>query len=396
MKTLFLTQDFPPDTGGMARMYGELCSRFPTDGVEVVTVRQSYGGGPLELPQGLRIVRMPWPQPAAKTLLNVMRWTAWLAPRLRDGSITALQAGNIRPTGYIASWAGARHHVPYVIYVHGKDLMKERRRANASARVRWTARRILGRASAIIANSDFTADLTRALLRELSCPGDARVHVVNPGTDPVRFRYDAAGAARWRDTVGTRGPVLLSTARLVPRKGIDTVLEGLADVVRGFPDVVYLIAGSGPDRARLDRMVRELDLTAHVRFLGTIAEADLPGLYSAADLFVLPVREEPDDDEVEGFGIVYCEAAACGVAVVAGASGGTSDALRDGETGVLVPPSNPAALSEAIVGLLSDPARRKKMGERGRAAVEEYYNWDRAAAQAWAIIESIAASAPLV
>ncbi|HEX6939039.1 MAG TPA: glycosyltransferase family 4 protein [Longimicrobiales bacterium] len=449
MKTLFLTQDFPPDHGGIARLYAELCLRFPAGGVEVVTVRapdDAAGGVAASGDAGARayprpgevgaaargrparasagaagrgrdrtrstpahatagvaggatrsaapyiLHRLPFTFREARRLSSVVRWTRWTRRRLAAGDVAVLQVGNIRPTGYVAAWLHARAGVPYVLYVHGKDLMKEERKAGRSRRARATGRWVLGGAAAVIANSRATAARAEQLLRALGLDPAGRVRVVHPGTDPARFRPDAPGADAWRSRLGLDGRrVLLSVSRLMPRKGVDTALDALALLASERPDVVYVVAGDGPERARLERRAAELGLVDRVRFPGAVDEAALPGLYAAADVFVLPVREERDDDEVEGFGIVFCEAAAAGLPVVAGDSGGVADAVRDGETAFLVPPRDPAATAAALARLLDDDALRLAMGRAGRLAAETYYHWDRAAAEAWAVLEEVAA-----
>ena len=392
MKTLFLTQDFPPDLGGMARLYGEICRHLPAGGVEVSTVAaEASSAGPAQ--PDVAVHRMPFPFREAGRLYNVVRWARWTRWRLARGDVSLIQAGNVRPTGYIALWARIRCGVPYVLYVHGNDLLKEERKSAHGLRGRWTARSILGNAAAIIANSRATADLTCTLLARLGIePGAVRVRVVHPGTDPERFRPGAPGADVWRERLGLRGRrVLLTVARLVPRKGIDVVLAGLPALAARDPGLVYLVAGTGPDRPRLERLAAELGVSDRVRFLGAVGDDALPGLYAAADLFVLPAREEPRQD-VGGFGIVYCEAAATGLPVVAGASGGIADAVRDGETGILVPPEDPATLTAAIERILYDPGLRRRMGEAGRRAVEDHYHWKRAGAEIWRILEEVAAA----
>lgn len=388
MKTLFLTQDFPPDHGGIARLYGELCARFPAGDVEVVTVRATTGAA---APHAARIHRLPFTFREAKRLDSVVRWTHWTRRRVAMGDIALVQVGNIRPTGYVAAWLHARTGVPYVLYVHGKDLMKEERKTARSWRARWTARRLFGRAAAVIANSRATAERAERLLDSLDVDPSGRVHVVHPGTDPTRFRPHAPGADAWRRRLDLEGRrVLLSVSRLVARKGIDTALEALARIAPARPDVVHVVAGDGPERPRLEHLSDALGLTDRVRFLGPVAEAELPALYAAADLFVLPIREEPGDDEVEGFGIVFCEAAASGLPVIAGDSGGVAEAVRDGETALLVPPRDVAATAAALARLLDDEDLHRAMGHAGRHAAETYYHWDRAAAQAWAVLEQAA------
>jgi phosphatidylinositol alpha-1,6-mannosyltransferase len=199
------------------------------------------------------------------------------------------------------------------------------------------------------------------------------VFVTRYGTDPRRFRPLDATPLRTRLELGTR-TVLLTIARLVPRKGIDSVLAALARVRSAVPDVVYLIAGDGPDRARLEQLARSARVDDAVRFVGPIADDELPLWYSLADVFVMPSRSEPPD--VEGFGIVFVEAAACERPVVAARAGGVPDAVADGVSGLLAEPGDDAGLARALIELLSDRARRADLGRRARERVLAELSWE--------------------
>lgn len=379
MKSLFLTQDFPPALGGIARFYEQLCLHLPPGSVEVCTVTEPAPPGASSPDDRFPVHRMPFDKAHAKLLTSVARWVAWTRRRVAAGSVDVVHAGDLRPSGYVAAWVRARHGVPYVLHVHGHDVWKEAQRASRSVRRRVTARWILGNAACIVANSRATAERTAALLESVGIEAAGRIRVVHPGTDPTVFRPEVPGAAGWRDRLGAAGhPVLLTVARLVARKGVDTVFHALARLEHR---AVYVIAGDGPDRGRLEALAERMGLTDRVRFLGAVPDADLPALYAAADLFVMPAREEPASQDVEGFGIVFCEAAGAGLPIIAGRSGGVAEAVREGETAVLVPPGDIEALAAALDELFADEPRRRRMGSAGRAAVESYYNWVRAAAE---------------
>jgi len=175
---------------------------------------------------------------------------------------------------------------------------------------------------------------------------------------------------------GGEGRWLVTVARLEKHKGIDTVLEALPTIAERAPDVRYAVAGGGPERESLERLAHKLGVADRVRFLGQVSERDLPALYNLATVYVGASRRA-ERIGVEGFGIALVEASACGVPVVAGNSGGVPDAVRDGETGFLVPPEESAALVEAVCRLLDDPVLARRLGAAGRRAVETYYNWDR-------------------
>lgn len=365
----------------MARLYGALCRALTPGAVEVCTVRADPADGPDPfLPEAspFPIQRMDIPFARVGRLPNVIRWGRWLRRRLRAGGIDVLQVGNIRPAGYLARWCRDRGGPPYVIYVHGLDLLKEERKTRRS-RWRYRAGRwVLGGAAAIIANSRDTADRARRLLHHLQLD-DHAVCVIHPGTDPEQFQPGAKEEA-WRRRLDLGdAPVVLTVGRLVPRKGMDTVMQALPTLLEQHPDIVYLIAGTGPDRARLEGLANALRVNPYVRFLGHVAEPELPSLYAAADIFALVSREEPNGADVEGFGIVFCEAGAAAIPVVGGRSGGVPDAVREGETGLLVDAASSAAVAAALGRLLDDSALRARLGQGGRRAVEEYYNWERMA-----------------
>jgi phosphatidylinositol alpha-1,6-mannosyltransferase len=189
--------------------------------------------------------------------------------------------------------------------------------------------------------------------------------------DVERFQPSSRGAKK--------NLVIFSMGRLVPRKGIDTVLRVLPAIAIKFPEIEYRIGGDGPDRARLEQLVSELNLQDKVNFLGRIEPEDLPFYFSNSDVFIMPVRGDPRS--VEGFGIVYLEASASGLPVIAGRSDGAVEAVRHNETGILVDPNNSDEVTDALVHLLSDPELRIRMGAAGREWVKTGMSWEHAASQ---------------
>jgi len=174
------------------------------------------------------------------------------------------------------------------------------------------------------------------------------------------------------------GPWLLTVARLDFHKGIDTVIRALPAIRAAVPAARYAVAGIGSTQGALEALVAELGLGDAVRLLGFVPDDELPALYNAADVFVLVSRRY--DLLVEGFGIAIVEASASGLPVIASRSGGIPEAVREGETGLLVDPDDAAAVGATAIRLLGDEGLRHRMGAAGREAVERYYNWDRVAA----------------
>jgi phosphatidylinositol alpha-1,6-mannosyltransferase len=216
------------------------------------------------------------------------------------------------------------------------------------------------------------------LLSELEIePGDGQVQVVPLGADHVFFHpgVDTA-AARERYGLG-KGRWLLSVARLSRHKGIDTALKALSLLRDQYPTLRYAVVGSGEELGSLEEEARQLGVGERVRFLTDVPDRDLPAIYNCAEVYLGVSRLM--EQRVEGFGISIAEASACGIPVVAGRSGGIPEAVRDGETGLLVDAERAEAVRDALRVLLDDEALRARLGGAGRHAVETYYNWDRVA-----------------
>ena len=332
---------------------------------------------------------------AAHRPVNILKWTRWCHRFIKRNDIALVHAGNVRPSGYVAAMLRRQLDIPYIVYVHGKDLLKEFRKGANRWMVRAGTREILGNAEAVIANSATTAGIARDLLRRVGAGHAAdRVRVIFPGADPARFA-SALETSRRNRSAAREGPVLLSVARLVPRKGIDTVIESLPSVLATHPTARYIIVGCGPDQARLAQIAERAGVAGHVEFLGDVHDDLLPARYAAADVFLLPTRVIPEDDEIEGFGIAYVEAAAAGVPSIAANVGGVSDAVADGVTGLLVPPASPDAVARATLRLLGDPALRARMGDAARAEVERSLNWDRAAREVVRVVVDVTRRPPM-
>ena len=386
MRHVFITQDYPPDRGGIARRHVELCRRISPEPVVVSTVAapdaEAFDRG-----ESYRIVREAFPFDRAKLLQNQIQWARTLASLSREADI--VHCGNIRPAGYPSWWVHARYGTPYLLYVNGLDLMRERQKAEGWLK-RRTARAIFGNAAGIVANSTWTAELSRIVMRELRIRRAPPVRAIDLGTDPKQFNpRNDTGTLRRRFGIGD-APLLVTVARLMPHKGQDVALTALAKLRAKRPSVRYLVVGDGPDESRLRGIVRQLGLENAVHFAGALDDAEVAEAYATATLYVGLSRIENNMD-VEGFGIAFVEAGASGAAVVAGDSGGVRSAVRDGETGVLVPPRDVERAAEMIGSLLDDEGRRRAMGEAGRAAVERYYNWDRVAEDTKAFAREVAA-----
>jgi len=378
MTTLLLAHDFPPMGGGIARLHGEVARRYPR-GELIVSTPQDPDAADVDGEFHGAVDRLPMGRRGTKTLPGLLLWSRRATALARQHRVRFVFCGNVKPAGYPARWVFERCRIPYGIYFHGGDLLSEQHKILHSRFKRRSARAIIGGAAVLMVNSAWTRDLALTVLGELGLDGHGqRLRVVPLGTDPDRFRpgLDPAalrarfalpdGGARW----------LLTVARLEPHKGVDTVIAALPAIVAQAPDVRYAVVGSGPERERLEKLAHKIGVADRVQFLGEVGDADLPALYNLASVYVGASRRA-ERIGVEGFGISLVEASACGLPVVAGNSGGIPDAVRDGETGFLVPPEDTAAVSGVVCRLLGDAALARRIGAAGRAAVERHYNWDR-------------------
>jgi phosphatidylinositol alpha-1,6-mannosyltransferase len=274
------------------------------------------------------------------------------------------------PLGHL----GPRLATPYGVILHGAEITVPGRVPGP----RHALARVLRGAEIVIAAGGYPADEGERAARQ-----GLPVVVVPPGVDTERFVPLAAEqrtAVRRRFGIAPESTVVVSVSRLVPRKGMDVLIRAAARLAPIHPELEVVIGGSGRDLPRLERLVAEL--AAPVRLIGRVDDDELPGLYGAADIFAMDCRNRWFGLEQEGFGIVFLEAAACGVPQVAGHSGGAAEAVLHGETGLIVDdPRSVAALSDALRRLIIDPELRARMGAAGRRRAEAEFSYDVLAAQ---------------
>jgi phosphatidyl-myo-inositol dimannoside synthase len=373
-----VTQDFPPDRGGMARRHVELVRRFAndTESMDVSTVMLDAAAA-FDNGEKYTIYRQPFHFREANRFTNQIRWSRWLVHHAR-GNVDVIHCGNIRPAGYPVLWAKMRLGAPYIVYVNGGDLLRELQKTDRSRLKKSMARRILGGASGIAATSEWVADLTRSVMDQVGVAKPPPIEALALGTDPETFAPSRdTGRLRRKWGIGD-DPVLLTVARLIPHKGQDVVIRSVARLRSEFPNVRYVIVGEGVDDHRLRACARELHVESNVIFAGPLPDRDLPEVYATATIYAGPSRID-NVINAEGFGISFLEASASGLPVVAGDSGGVRSAVRDGETGLVLPPLDVDAWANNLAELLRSESRRRSLGDAGRRAVETFYNWERVA-----------------
>jgi phosphatidylinositol alpha-1,6-mannosyltransferase len=376
-KTILIpAYDFKPLLGGVANYGHELAVQFSTRARVHVLSRKLPGME--EFDQGLpyKVSRIRTPHSA---LLSFPLFARTLRRLIRLHPPDAVFCPMWLPDGAACRWALKGTPIPYFVAAHGTEVFEDFTTVRNSVRTvlaRRLKRRVFHDAEKVFPVSQYTR---KAVLEEAG-GNDNGVITVNNGVNAMIFKKTPGNSsvqARYRPR-GER--ILLTVTRLYPYKGVDRMLESLPAISQAVPDVKYLIVGEGPDRQRLEDLTAHLGLQAQVSFLGRLELSEIVELYNLADLFVMLSREEPPD--VEGFGLVFLEAAACGLPSVGGRSGGIPDAIDEGKSGWLVDPCNIEEIAATIIDLLKSPERLERASEFCLSTAPQK-SWERAADRIW-------------
>ena len=354
MTSLLVTNDFPPKVGGIQSYLYELWRRLPPEETHVLTTPYA-GAADWDAAQAFSIERVRrrvlLPAPGLARRVDAMA-------REREADVIFLDP--VLPLGLVGRGLRA---APHVLIAHGAEVNVPGRLPGS----RTLARRVLRAASGLVAAGEYPARVA-ARVAGSALP----TLVAPPGVDPDRFRPLSARdreETRRRFGLAADRPLVLGLSRLVPRKGFDVLIDAVAGL---DPRVQLAVGGAGRDARRLASRAAERGITDRCTFLGRVPDAELPGLYGSADVFAMLCRERWGGLEAEGYGIVFVEAAACGVPSIAGRSGGSHDAVVEGETGFVVDPHDAGGVRAALDRLLGDDALRKRLGAAARTrAVEE-------------------------
>jgi phosphatidylinositol alpha-1,6-mannosyltransferase len=355
-RVLVVTNDFPPRVGGVQQYVWNLVSNLPPDRIAVVAPNWS-GWREHDTAQRFPVHRWPstflWPT-------EDLRRRVYAATREHGSEVVLF--GHGFPLALLGPTLAERG-VPYVVLTHGAEVWLARFPGAARA-MRWA----FGRASEVTAISRYTASSVERVV-----PPGVPLSLLFPGVDERRFSPDVDGSSA-RDRHGVAARMILCASRLVPRKGQDVLIAGMELVRDLAPGATLVLVGDGPDRARLEELARSAP-PASVIFAGQVDDEELPSYYAACDVFAMPCRSRWGGLEVEGFGIVFLEAAASGKPVVAGRSGGAAEAIVDQETGLLVEGGEPKAVALAVGSMLRAPDVAARMGRAGRIRVEDGFTW---------------------
>lgn len=354
---LFVTHFFPPERGGMQYTYGRLAARLNPRRFKFIvptTGRQCYDSPGVTR---VRFWRRAWP--SWKPLYNYLRRFC------NDKSVSHIIAGDPWVTGRVAQKLG----LSYSILLHGTEMhVGPRGWRRWLPGQRWRnvviLNKILRGADLLIANSKYTAGLIRA--RGIS---ENKIKVVYPAIET------GVNAQNLNLAIDPSAKVLLTVARLVPRKGIDLVISAMPELLRKYPDLIYVIVGTGPDERRLKGLAEKSGANEKIKFCGSANDSEKAAWLKRAQVVVMPGRE--DQGDVEAFGISFLEANLYGKPVIAGRSGGSAEAVAAGRTGLLVDPSDKKDLIKAIDKLLGDPIYARELGAAGAKRVLEKFDISR-------------------
>jgi phosphatidylinositol alpha-1,6-mannosyltransferase len=364
-KILCITNDFGPRAGGIETFVIGLIERLPRSRVIVYTSAQdnshAYDRKWLE-DYGVEVVR-----DKAKILLPTPGVAYCVKALVRERDISTIFFGAAAPLGLLSRGlrkAGVKH---IVALTHGHEVWWSKV---------WPFTMAMKFISRHVNHLTYLGEYTRsAIARSITDQAAASMVKIAPGIDTDHFSPQDASELR-RELGLTDKKVIVSVGRLVHRKGQDVLIEAMPSIIKEVPEAHILMIGEGPYRSYLETRVKTLGLQERVTFIGRIQYAELPRYICAGDLFVMPSRSRLAGLEVEGLGIVYLEASACGLPVIAGNSGGAPDAVLAGKTGLVVEGSKKDAVASAVVELLLDPKRSQAMGLAGREWIIQEWRWD--------------------
>lgn len=367
---LFVTNDFGPRAGGIETFVIGLIERRPFGSTIVYTSAQEdadeYDAMWREK-YGVRVIR-----DRSKILLPTPRIARKLAHIITGEKIVVAAFGAAAPLGLLSASMKRAGVQKTVALTHGHEV--------------WWAkvfpfnlamRRIASTVDTLTFLGDFTQ---RAISKSISRKSAQRMVRIAPGIDVDHF--SPVDSTKLREELNLEGKkVIVSVGRLVHRKGQDRLIESMPEIIKRVPNAHLLMVGKGPYLDHLAKLVATNKLEEHVSFIGRIQYAELPQFICAGDVFAMPSRSRLAGLEVEGLGIVYLEASACGLPVVAGSSGGAPDAVVQGVTGLVVDGTNNTEIADAIVGLLNNSEDAMKMGVAGRQWIVDNWRWEIWSAQ---------------
>ena len=369
MKTLLITENFPPKSGGSGRWFWELYSRLPQNEYEILAgdelAAEKYDSdAKIHILRG-NLTSSEWGFKSSVGLKFYFKSALLVRKIIKQRQITQLHCGRVLPEGVIAWLLNLFTGIHYVCYVHGEDLET----AQSSREQYFICGQVIKRAKTIICNSQNSANI----VAKFGAQAAAKTQVLHPGVDSDLFVPEQRNEKSLTSLNWINKRIVLTVGRLQARKGQDMMIKAIPEILKAKPNFLYAIVGDGEEFDALVKLSAELEVEQHVQFLRGITDEQMIECYQQCDLFILPNRTI--DNDIEGFGMVLVEAQSCGKPVVAGDSGGTKETMLLGESGFIIDATQPSNIASTVVGMLSDEQKLKDMGSKGREHVLKSLDW---------------------
>jgi len=355
-KVLLITGDFLPVKGGISTLFFEICNKI--NSIMVLT-KKSRNDEAFDSLQKFKIRRIRTFHKYLQPLcfgLNAFR-------TVKKEKIDKLICGQLLIPGLSGYLIQKFLKIPYYVHVYGPEF-KEHKIFSP------LLKRILKSATKIITISNFAR--VQLIKQDIS---SSKIEILTPGVDTARFNPNLNADKILRKHNLYNKTVLLTVSRLDMNKGIDKMIYLMPEILRKYPNAVYLIVGTGPEEQYLKKLAAKSSKESII-FTGEVPDEELPLYYASCDVFVLLTRKVPKKGFVEGFGIVFLEASACGKSIIAGRAGGSAEAVEDQITGLVVNPHNDSEILSSLEKLLKDDNLRNKLGSNGRMRIENEFNWN--------------------
>ena len=364
-KILCVTNDFGPRAGGIETFIIGLIERMPKDSVIVYTSAQDksepYDQQWLDN-YGVEVIR-----DKARILLPTPGVAYCIRALIKDRCIKTAFFGAAAPLGLLAPVLRRAGITRIIALTHGHEVWWSK-----VWPFTWAMKSIARNVDHLTYLGEFTR---RAISRTINSSAQSAMVKIAPGIDTDHFA--PSDSSELKSQLGiTDKKVIVSVGRLVHRKGQDVLIEAMPQILSKIPKAHLLLVGEGPYRQYLQKRAKDLEIDSHITFIGRVMYSDLPKYICLGEVFVMPSRSRLAGLEVEGLGIVYLEASACGLPVIAGNSGGAPDAVIDGLTGVVVDGKDQQVIATSIVNLLEDQEKAREMGRKGREWVINQWRWE--------------------
>lgn len=372
MQTLLIvTFDYRPQLGGVATCTFQLARHLSSHCSVIVLAPESENSKEFDDKQNFKTIRV---KSSKKSFLAISNFAKKIIEICKTENPSAILSTTWNPSA-VACWISKPFHkTPYFNLTHGVEVIESNRNWRKRLRKSFSfiKKRVYLAASRHFTVSQFTAEL----VHNFCCIPKGRISVIHNGVDSIEFYPKPKSSKLIAKHNLHEKVVLLTISRLVPHKGIDKTIEALVNLVHKYPHLHYLIGGVGPDESRLKTLISELHLQDHVSFVGKVLFEELNDYYNLCDLYIMISREDFKQPAVEGFGISFLEAGACEKPVLAGDSGGVSDAVIDQVTGHLVNPTDSEKVSDGIELFLKNEDSFKQLGKNARKRILNELNWN--------------------